>query len=239
LRLDNHYQAFANPRAAGQVAGIQTGIDVWRGSLIPGHSDTAGLYLAYGNVDGLVTNPAATAYILQHTRSLNLNAYSVGATETIMVPAVRTSMRCCRARSTTALRQRNLPACRPTGRASPPRWRWSIRSRCHGSGRASCWNRRPDHLAAVFFDDANDGLGPVGLGTTSGAQLGLRGKWIINDPAGRVWHLYVLANVWRDFAASATTMLGLDPVPLLEQTTRLEFAGGLGAKILHHPRRCR
>jgi outer membrane autotransporter protein len=81
-QIDNHYQAFADPRATGQVAGIQTGIDVWRGSLIPGHSDTAGVYFAYSNgnvsVDGLVTNAAVTAYVLQHTGSLNLNAYSVG-----------------------------------------------------------------------------------------------------------------------------------------------------------------
>jgi outer membrane autotransporter protein len=49
----------------------------------------------------------------------------------------------------------------------------------------------------VSFDDANDGLGPVGLGTTSGAsgRLGLRGRWTINDPAGRVRQPYVLANV--------------------------------------------
>jgi hypothetical protein len=64
-QIDNHYQALADPRASGQVAGIQTGVDVWRGSLIPGHNDTAGLYFAYGNgnvgVDGLVTNAAATA----------------------------------------------------------------------------------------------------------------------------------------------------------------------------------
>src|SRR5215510_8363430 len=81
-QIDNHYRAFADPRASGQVAGIQTGIDVWRGSLIPGHIDTAGVYFAYGNgnvrVDGLVTNAAATAYILQRTGSLNLNAYSFG-----------------------------------------------------------------------------------------------------------------------------------------------------------------
>jgi outer membrane autotransporter protein len=86
----------------------------------------------------------------------------------------------------------------------------------------------------VSFDDANDGLGPVALGTTSGAsgRLGLRGKWTINDPAGRVWQPYVLANVWRDWGAGVNTMFGSDSVPLAEQATRLEFAGGLSAKIL-------
>jgi outer membrane autotransporter protein len=85
----------------------------------------------------------------------------------------------------------------------------------------------------ISFRDGNDGLGPVALGTTSGAtgRLGLRGKWTISDPAGRVWQPYVLANVRRDFGANATTLFGLDPVPLLEQATRVELAGGLSAKL--------
>ena len=47
-----------------------------------------------------------------------------------------------------------------------------------------------------------------------------------------MWQPYVIANVWRDWGADATTMFGSDPVPLLEKATRLEFAGGLSAKIL-------
>jgi outer membrane autotransporter protein len=86
----------------------------------------------------------------------------------------------------------------------------------------------------VSFHNDNDGLGPVGLGTTSGAsgRLGLRGKWTITDPAGRVWQPYALANVWRDWGAGATTAFGPDPVPLIEQATRVEFVGGLSAKLL-------
>ena len=42
----------------------------------------------------------------------------------------------------------------------------------------------------------------------------------------------MLANVWRDFSADATAMFGPVQVPLLERATRLEFAGGLSAKIL-------
>ena len=63
--VNNHYQAFADPRASGNLGGFQGGIDLLRGSLIAGHSERAGLYGAYGNVNsdvtGLVTNPAATA----------------------------------------------------------------------------------------------------------------------------------------------------------------------------------
>jgi T5SS/PEP-CTERM-associated repeat protein/autotransporter-associated beta strand protein len=80
--LDNHYRAFADPRASGNLGGFQGGIDLLRGSLIAGHSERAGLYGAYGDVnadvDGLVTNPAATAYVLSRTGSMNLNSWSAG-----------------------------------------------------------------------------------------------------------------------------------------------------------------
>jgi len=50
---------------------------------LSGHRDAAGVYFAYGqaavNVDGLVTNAAATGYLLTRTGSLTLNACSAGA----------------------------------------------------------------------------------------------------------------------------------------------------------------
>ena len=80
--IHNHYQAFADPSANGDLGGFQGGIDLLRGSLIAGHYDRAGLYGAYGDVhadvNGLVTNPAATAYVLNRTGSMNLNSWSAG-----------------------------------------------------------------------------------------------------------------------------------------------------------------
>ena len=43
-QIDNHYRAFADPRASGQLLGFQSGIDLWRGEWIPGHRDAAGIY---------------------------------------------------------------------------------------------------------------------------------------------------------------------------------------------------
>jgi len=86
----------------------------------------------------------------------------------------------------------------------------------------------------VSFDDVNDGLGQVGLGTTSGAsgRIGLRGKWIIVTDSGQVWQPYVRANLWRDFAARATaTYSGVDLVPLLEQANRLQLGGGVSVRV--------
>jgi outer membrane autotransporter protein len=237
-QINNRYQAFADPRATGQVAGIQTGIDVWRGSLIPGHSDTAGLYFAYGNgnasVNGLVTNAAATAYVLQHTGSLNLNAYSFGGYWTHYGPGewyIDAVLQGSFYNGDASTQFARLPisgtgftSSLETGYPIPLPW-FGPRFVLEPEGQI-IWQ-------SVSFDDANDGLGPVGLGTTSGAsgRLGLRGKWTINDPDGRVWQPYVLANVWRDWGAGATTMFGSDAVRLSEQATRLEFAGGFSAKI--------
>jgi len=86
----------------------------------------------------------------------------------------------------------------------------------------------------VSFDEANDGLGAVALGTTSGTsgRIGLRGRWTIVNDSGQVWQPYVRANLWRDWAARATTTFsGVDLVPLLEQATRLQLGGGLSVKM--------
>jgi outer membrane autotransporter protein len=85
----------------------------------------------------------------------------------------------------------------------------------------------------VAFDQANDGVGPVGLGSTSGAtgRLGVRGQWSIVDPQGTLWQPYTRANVWRDWGAEATTTFGIDQVPLIEQATWLEVAGGITTTV--------
>jgi outer membrane autotransporter protein len=50
--------------------------------LRPGHRDATGVYFAYGNsamdVNGLVTNAAATGYVANRTGTVDLNAYSGG-----------------------------------------------------------------------------------------------------------------------------------------------------------------
>ena len=81
----------------------------------------------------------------------------------------------------------------------------------------------------VTFQESNDGLGPIGLGSTSGAtgRVGVRGLWTIVSDNGQVWQPYARANLWRDWDAGATTTFGIDQVPLIEQATRLEFAGGV------------
>jgi hypothetical protein len=81
--IDNHYQqALADPRASGWMGGFQGGVDLLRTSFWPGHRDVAGVYIAFANGDidahGLVTNAAATANVQTKTGTLGLNGYSAG-----------------------------------------------------------------------------------------------------------------------------------------------------------------
>jgi outer membrane autotransporter protein len=237
-QINNRYGASADPRATGQLLGLQTGFDIWRGSLLPGHRDTAGIYFAYGNghvdVDGLVTNPAATGYVLGHTGTVGLNAYSGGAYWTHYGPQgwyLDAVVQGTGYEGSATTQFANLPitgsgiaTSLEAGYPIPLPW-FGPRFVLEPQGQI-IWQQ-------VSLKDASDGLGPVGLGTTSGAtgRLGLRGQWTIAGPNGQVWKPYVRANVWRDWDAEATTNFGIDPVPLIERATRLEFAAGVTAKL--------
>jgi outer membrane autotransporter protein len=238
-QIDNHYTAFADPRASGQLLGFQSGIDLWHGEWIPGHRDAAGIYVGYANanvdVSGLVTNEAATGYVLRHTGGLNLDAWSGGAYWTHHGPgdwyldAVAQATHYQGAAST----QFASLATTGFGFVSSLEAGYPVRLPLFGPGfvlepqAQIVWQH-------VSFDDANDGLGEVALGTTSGAsgRIGLRGRWTIVGDSGQVWQPYVRANLWRDWGAQATaTFSGADLVPLLEQATRLQLGGGVSVRM--------
>ena len=237
--IDNHYQAYADPRASGSLGGFQGGIDLLRGSLIAGHYERAGLYGAYGDVsadvNGLVTNPAATAYILTHTGSLNLSASSVGGYWTHVGPG---------GWYLDAVLQGTWYG----GSASTQ----FARLDTNGAGFiASLEGGVPFALSQlgpgfvlepqgqilwqkVSFAHAYDGLGDVELGDTTGpsGRMGVRGKWTIVTAGDQVWQPYLRANLWQDWGAqSNTTFAGTDVVPLVSRGTLLELGGGLTAKI--------
>jgi outer membrane autotransporter protein len=227
-QIDNHYRAFADPRASGQLLGFQSGVDIWRGEWLPGHRDAAGFYVGYANanvdVSGLVTNEAATGYVLRHTGGLNLDAWSGAVYWTHYGPgdwyldAVAQATQYQGSASTQFARLDTSGF----GFLTSLETGYPVRLPMFGPGfvlepqAQIVWQR-------VSFDDANDGLGTVALGTTSGAsgRIGLRGKWTIVSDSGQVWQPYVRANLWRDWGAQATAVYsGVDLVPLLEQATR-------------------
>jgi outer membrane autotransporter protein len=236
-QINDHYQAFADPRADGWIGGLQGGVDLWRGNTVSGHRDSAGVYFAYGqaevNVNGLVTNPSATGYMLTHTGTLNLDAFSAGGYWTHYGPGgwyIDAVLQGTAYRGTAATQFAELQtngygfiSSLETGYPIPlpfgPHFVLEPQAQI-------IWQQ-------VSFNDANDGLGPVGLGSTSGptGRLGLRGQWTVEGGHGILWQPYVGVNVWRGWGAEATTNFGIDQVRLIESSTRTEVLGGVTAKL--------
>ncbi len=233
------------PRASGRLIGLQFGVDLWRGSFVPGQRDVAGLYFGYLNgdmdVNGLVTNADATAYVLQRTGTLNLNAYSLGGYWTHYGPGgwyldgVLQGTRYggdAMAQFSTFGQTTSLPT-QGSGFVSSLEGGYPI-PLALGPGfilepqAQIIWQE-------VHFDGASDGISQVALGSTSGTtgRLGVRGQWTIPGANGEVWQPYGRFNVWRDWGATAVTAFSGSgiAVPLVEQATRLEVAGGLTFKL--------
>ena len=237
--LDNHYQAFADPRASGNMGGFQGGLDLLRGSLIAGQYERAGLYGAFGDssvdVNGLATNPAATAYSLQRTGSLNLNAWSVGGYWTHVGPTgwyLDTVLQGTWYGGSASTQFAKLDT-NGTGFIASLEGGYPFSWPQLGPGFVIepqgqiLWQK-------VSFGQRNDGLGDVALGDTTGpsGRIGLKAKWTIATAGGQVWQPYLRGNLWRDWGAEADTVYsGTDVVPLLSQTTMLELGGGLTGRI--------
>jgi outer membrane autotransporter protein len=236
-QIDNQYKAFANPSVNGRLLGVQAGFDLWRGSFIPGHRDAAGLYFAYGNsamdVNGFITNATGTGYLFTRTGTLNLYAYSGGAYWTHYGPGgwyLDAVVQGTAYTGNATTQFANLPtdgsgiitsleAGYPIPLPLGPRFILEPQGQI-------LWQH-------TSFGQANDGLGEVALGTTSGAtgRLGVRGQWTIASDNGLVWQPYARANLWQNWGGKATTTFGVDQVPLLQQSTQLEFAAGLTTKV--------
>ncbi len=236
-QINGHYQAFADPRTDGWLAGFQGGVDLWRGSTAPGHRDAAGVYFAYteasADVTGLVTNAAATGYTLTRTGTNDIKAYTAGGYWTHYGPTgwyldavlQGTLYRTISTAGATQLSPSGsgFAASLETGYPIPlplgPGFVLEPQAQI-------IWQH-------VKFDDANDGLGPVALGTTSGpiGRLGLRGQWNIASSNGMLWQPYAGVNYWRGWGAEATTTFGFDQVKLLENMQTVEAFVGFTGKL--------
>ena len=234
-QVDNGYRAFADPRASGQLLGLQSGLDLWRGEWMSGHRHAAGVYFGYANanvdVNGRVTNEAATSYVLRKTGGLNLDAWSGGAYWTHYGPGDWYVDAVAQATHYQGAASTRFNALETTGFGfvSSLEAGYPVRLPIFGTGfvlepqAQIVWQR-------VSLEDASDRFGEVALGTTSGAsgRIGLRGRWTVITDSGQVWQPYVRANLWRDWEAQATvTYSGFHQVPLLQQANRLQLGGGL------------
>jgi outer membrane autotransporter protein len=236
--VNGRYSAFANPSASGQLIGFQVGLDIWRDSLAPGHSDRAGVYAAYANgnadVTGLVTNPAATGYVLQHTGAVNLNAVSGGAYWTHYGPSgwYLDAVAQGTIYSGSAATQFTSLDTTGYGFIASLEGGYPIALPPLGPGFAL----EPEAQVlwqTVKFDQSNDAFGNVALNSTFGwtGRLGLRAKWDVVGSNGELWQPYLRANLWQNWGANASTSFGGFPVQLLEASRQLELGGGLTTKV--------
>ena len=237
-QIDNRYQAFADPSVTGRIVGVQAGFDLWRGSLIAGHRDAAGVYFAYGNsaadAQGLVTNAAFTGYVQTRTGTVNLNAYSGGLYWTHYGPGgwyLDAVVQGTAYTGNATTQFANLPTngsgiITSLEAGYPILLTFGPRFVLEPQGQI-LWQH-------TNFRQAYDGLGEVALGTTSGAtgRIGLRSQWTIVSQGGQVWQPYARANLWQNWNGNSTaTYSGVDQVPLLQESTQLEFAAGLTTKV--------
>jgi len=237
-QVNNRYQAFADPRTDGWLGGLQSGIDIWRGTL-PSHRYAIGIYFAYAHagmtVDGLVTNRQATGYEVQRTGSVGLNAFSAGAYWTNYASNgwyLDAVLQGTVYRGTASTQFAQLVA-NGLGFISSLEAGFPIPLPFFGPG----FVLEPQAQIIwqyVTFDQKDDDFGPVDLGSTSGltGRVGLRGRWTIMDHNGIAWQPYAGANLWQDWGAEATAVYsGIHLVPVVERGTRLEYLGGLTARL--------
>jgi outer membrane autotransporter protein len=237
--VHNQYSAFADPSANGNLGGFQGGINLLRGSLIAGHYERAGLYGAYGDVnadvDGLVTNPAATAYVLARTGSMNLDAWSAGGYWTHVGPGgwyldALLQGTWYYGSASTQFARLNTDGTGFIGSLEggyPFAWPQLGPGFVIEPQGQILWQK-------VSFRHDYDGLGDVALGDTTGpsGRIGLRTKWTITTAGGQVWQPYLRANLWRDWGADSNAVYsGTDIVPLVSQVTQLELGGGVTGRI--------
>jgi outer membrane autotransporter protein len=237
--INNRYQAFADPHASGNLGGFQGGIDLLRGSLISGHYERMGLYGAYGDVsadvDGLVTNAAATGYVNTHTGSMNLTAWSGGAYWTHVGPGGWYL--------DTVLQGTSYNGSASTQSARLNTDGWGFIASLEGGVPFAFPQLGPGFVVEpqgqilwqkVSFRHDYDGLGDVALGDTTGpsGRIGLKTKWTIVTGGGQVWQPYLRGNLWRDWGAEADAVYsGTSIVPVVTQATMLEFGGGVTGQI--------
>jgi outer membrane autotransporter protein len=149
-------------------------------------------------VDGLVTNAAATSYVQGRTGTLGLNAYSGGGYWThygpsgwyldAVVQGTYYNGNAMTQFASLPISGAGFPSSLEGGYPIPlplgPRFVLEPQAQI-------IWQQ-------VTFRDSNDGLGPIGLGSTSGAtgRVGVRGLWTIVSDNGQVWQPYARAPIF-------------------------------------------
>lgn len=237
--INNQYHNFFASTANGNLSGFQSGIDLWRGALLPEHRDHAGFYAAYSNanvnVNGLQTNAELTGYTRQSAGSLNLDAWSGGLYWTHYGPSdwyVDSVLQITRYGGHASTEFTKLGT-QGTGWIASLESGYPFPLPQFGPGMVLepqaqiVWQR-------VGFDDGSDGQGKIVLGnirSTSG-RLGARANWQFLSASGQLWQPALTANLWKDWNGRTHTVFDdVTTVPTLTSSNRVELGGALTVKL--------
>lgn len=237
--IDHSYQAFAAPTAKGTLGGLQIGADLWQGSLINGHSDLLGVYVAQSraniSVDGLVTNEAGTNYERQKTGKLRLNGTSLGAYWTHVMPGmgyVDATVQGTRYRGNVSSESGSLDTT-GYGLVGSLETGYPFALPQFGPG----FTLEPQAQLVwqhTRFDDAKDQQGSVAFGKsqqTSG-RVGVKAKWNIETASGTQVQPYASVNYWHDWNGRSTTVYdGKDRAPLVADAGRISTEVGVSTGL--------
>lgn len=235
-----HYSSLVKPSASGTIAGLQTGLDVYRDQTAAGALNIVGFYLAYANdrpdIDGLITNAETTANINRHAGSLNLHSETAGLYWTHFWHSG-------------AYLDLVTQASYYRGNANAFRTSLSLK----GNGiNASAEFGYPINLSrkVVFepeaqliyqyanFNNSNDLFSPVNLGASNEllGRIGARLKFN-NQPCNQwTFQPFLRANLWSTLAgASATAIYGKtkqidNSITTTARNTWVQLGGGVTVK---------
>lgn len=237
--IDHGYQAFAAPTAKGTLGGLQIGADIWQGSIIEGHDERFGLYVAQTraniSVSGLVTNEAGTQYERQNTGKVKLTGTSVGGYWTHVGPG-------------NSYLDATLQGTRYRGTASSESGSLDMTGYGVAASLETCYPFALPAFGPGFtlepqaqliwqetrFKDSADRQSSVALGKTTGTtgRVGLRAKWSIETASGAMVEPFASVNYWQDWNGRATTVYdGVDRAPLASSAGRISTEVGVGTGL--------
>lgn len=233
------YSSIVDPSASGNVSGVQTGFDLYRDKNDNGTVNLLGVYAAYAqanpDIDGVVTNAAATGYVNQHTGSVNLDSRTGGVYLTHFW---------CNGSYVDVVAQ----ATNYIGDANTDRTSLSL----HGEGTtesaelgypitfARQWQLEPQGQIMyqyANFHDGSDAFSTVDLGSTDAllGRAGLRLKY--NAEFNRcLVQPYVRANFWSVLNGNnaSAKYAGFDSVTTTAKANWAQLGGGVTVNFTHN-----
>ncbi|HEY4250010.1 MAG TPA: autotransporter outer membrane beta-barrel domain-containing protein [Roseomonas sp.] len=235
-RSRNRWSGTVDPRATGDLVGLQAGFDIIRTNpYAGGHRDHAGVYVAYTNYNAPVTSGFALGVQNLRVGRLLMEGPSVGAYWTHFGPSgwyvdavFQTSWYDITARSDygtglstnatgyTASLEAGYPIHFGAGN------RWQVEPQAQIIYQSVSVDRSRDAFSSVDWDEGGAWTGRIG------ARLQYTGR----DTQGTLWQPYAKLNLWHAFSGTDRASFGSGaPIENRFGDTALEAGAGITARV--------